>query len=138
MWTNPPSFCELVHIYQRNPQRKLYFLFSVYDNGKISKTYETILIMTRNHRDVSNCFLLSIQTFSTITLGWKKKIFQKTKIKTLRKLVDRIDCGVFSEAVVRSCSANKVFLEISQNSRENTCDRDSFLIKLPTFGRQLY
>ena len=34
------------------------------------------------------------------------------------------------EAVVRSCSAKKVFFEISQNSQENTCARVSFLIKL--------
>ena len=27
------------------------------------------------------------------------------------------------------CSVKKVFLEISQNSQENTCARDSFLIK---------
>ena len=31
-----------------------------------------------------------------------------------------------TEAVVRGCSAKKVFLEISQNSQENTCARDSF------------
>ena len=31
------------------------------------------------------------------------------------------------EAVVRRCSAEKVFLEISQNSQENTCARVSFL-----------
>ena len=30
----------------------------------------------------------------------------------------------------RRCSVKKVFLEISQNSQENTCDRVSFLIKL--------
>ena len=36
-----------------------------------------------------------------------------------------------SEAVVRRCSVKKVFFEISQNSQENTCARDSFLIKLP-------
>ena len=34
------------------------------------------------------------------------------------------------EAVVRRCSVKKVFLEISQNSQENTCVRVSFLIKL--------
>ena len=34
------------------------------------------------------------------------------------------------EAVVRRCSVRKVFLEISQNSQENTCARVSFLIKL--------
>ena len=32
----------------------------------------------------------------------------------------------------------KVLLEISQNSRENTCARVSFLIKLQTSGLQLY
>ena len=31
----------------------------------------------------------------------------------------------------RMCSVEKVFLEISQNSQENTCARVSFLIKLP-------
>ena len=35
-----------------------------------------------------------------------------------------------SEAVVQRCSVKKVFLEILQNSQENTCARDSFLIKL--------
>ena len=30
------------------------------------------------------------------------------------------------------CPTKNVFLEISQNSQENTCARDSFLIKLPT------
>ena len=36
-----------------------------------------------------------------------------------------------SEAVVRRCSVEKVFLEVSQNLQENTCARVSFLIKLP-------
>ena len=34
------------------------------------------------------------------------------------------------EAVVQRCSVRKVFLEILQNSQENTCTRVSFLIKL--------
>ena len=33
---------------------------------------------------------------------------------------------------------NKVFLEISQNSQQNTCARVSFLIKLQGSGLQLY
>ena len=33
----------------------------------------------------------------------------------------------------RRCSVKKVFLEISQNSQENTCARVSFLIKLQAF-----
>ena len=35
------------------------------------------------------------------------------------------------EVVVQRCSIKKVFLEISQNSQENTCARASFLITLP-------
>ena len=35
-----------------------------------------------------------------------------------------------TEAVAQRCSVKKVFLEISQNSQENTCTRVSFLIKL--------
>ena len=43
-----------------------------------------------------------------------------------------------TEAVVRRCSVKKVFLKISQNSKENTGARVSFLIKLQTSGLQLY
>ena len=34
---------------------------------------------------------------------------------------------IYSEAVVQRCSVKKVFLEISQNSLENTRVRDSFI-----------
>ena len=36
--------------------------------------------------------------------------------------------SVLLEAVAQRCSVKKVFLEISQNSQENTCARVSFLI----------
>ena len=42
------------------------------------------------------------------------------------------------EAVVQKSSLKKVFLEISQNSQENTVARVSFLIKLQASGLQLY
>ena len=42
------------------------------------------------------------------------------------------------EAVVQSCSVVKVFVEISQNSQENTCARASILINLQAWGLQLY
>ena len=35
-----------------------------------------------------------------------------------------------AEAVARRCSVKKVFLQITQNSQENTCARICFLIKL--------
>ena len=43
-----------------------------------------------------------------------------------------------TEAVVRRCSVKKTFLEISQNSYENTCARASFSIKLQASDLQLY
>ena len=36
----------------------------------------------------------------------------------------------YIEAVAKRCSVKIVFLEISQNSQENTCARVSFIIKL--------
>ena len=42
--------------------------------------------------------------------------------------------SLVTEAVVRRCSVEKVFLEISQNSQENTCARVSFLIKLQAWA----
>ena len=41
-----------------------------------------------------------------------------------------IETIVSSEAVVRRCFIKKMFLEILQNSQENTCAKVSFLIKL--------
>ena len=42
------------------------------------------------------------------------------------------DFVFYIQAVAQRCSVRKVFLEISQNSQENTCARFSFLIKLQT------
>ena len=42
----------------------------------------------------------------------------------------------WKEAVVQTCSVKKVFLKILQNSQENTCSRDSFLIKFQALGLQ--
>ena len=52
--------------------------------------------------------------------------------------MDATDMKQSIEAVVWRCSVEKVFLEISQNSQENTCARVSFLIKLQASGLQLY
>ena len=43
-----------------------------------------------------------------------------------------------SQAVVLRCSVKKLFQEISQNSQENICTRDSFLMTLQPYGQQLY
>ena len=43
-----------------------------------------------------------------------------------------------AEPVAQMCSVKKVFLEILQNSQENTYARVSLLIKLQASDRQLY
>ena len=54
--------------------------------------------------------------------------FQKLLKKQLNKLGSKTDPrGRCSQ---QRCSVKKVFLEISQNSQENTSARESFLIKL--------
>ena len=42
-----------------------------------------------------------------------------------------------SELVAQKCSVKKVFLEILQNSQENTDCRVSFLIKLQLYSKSL-
>ena len=44
-------------------------------------------------------------------------------------------CPQAPKAVAQTCSVKKVFLEISQNSQENTCARASFLIKLQALAQ---
>ena len=39
----------------------------------------------------------------------------------------------FIEAVAQRCSVRKMFLEILQDSQENTCARVSFLVKLQAY-----
>ena len=43
---------------------------------------------------------------------------------------------IYAEAVVQRCSVKKLFLEISQNLKVNTCARVSFLVKLQASGLQ--
>ena len=43
-----------------------------------------------------------------------------------------------TEIVAPSCSVKTVFLEILQNSQENTCARVSFLIKVQASDLELY
>ena len=64
-----------------------------------------------------------------------KQTFHITKVRTSLKgsMMRNLRCNIFNpEAVVRMCSVEKVFLEISQNSQEHTWVRVSFLIKLQT------
>ena len=48
-------------------------------------------------------------------------------LNTIRSLVNSSVKLKVIEAVIRRCFVKKVILEISQNSQENTCARNSFL-----------
>ena len=48
-----------------------------------------------------------------------------------------LDKSKETEEVTQRFSVKNVFLEISQNSEENTCARVSFLIKLQALGKVL-
>ena len=49
---------------------------------------------------------------------------------TVGKFTPENDGRVIQRAVVQRCSVKKLFLEISQNSQENTCGRVSFFLFL--------
>ena len=51
-------------------------------------------------------------------------------LSTWANIMDMITLYSNSEAATKGVLCKKVFLEISQNSQENTCARVSFLIKL--------
>ena len=51
----------------------------------------------------------------------------------MEDLSNRSFFRLFLAAVVRMCSVKKLFLEIFQNSQENTCARDSFFNKVCNF-----
>ena len=57
-------------------------------------------------------------------------VFEAANMKQKTSMTD----GVHMEAATRGVLWKKVFLEISQNSQENTCARVSFLMKLQVFN----
>ena len=67
-------------------------------------------------------------------------LFVASFLKTLRLFVLRFfNRKVYNlEAFVQSCSVKKVLLSISQNSRESSCARVSFWIKLQALGTGVF
>ena len=62
----------------------------------------------------------------------------QTKMKMWLIIIVNTSFYLTSEAVVPRCSVKKVFLELSQNSQENTRARFSLLVKLQASSLQLY
>ena len=66
----------------------------------------------------------------------KINLLQTLNLTRLKK--NRIIYFRWLEVVVQRFPVKEVFLEISQNSQENTCARVSFLIKMQVLSLQLY
>ena len=57
---------------------------------------------------------------------YKNALFEKKQMRHKKRRIQSYS----PEAVARRCSVKKVFLEISQNSQENTCARVSAGLQL--------
>ena len=73
-------------------------------------------------------------------IGWKSddEIMVLKRLMAMALQMNNKDELIYAKSVVQSCSVQKVFVEISQDSQENTCARVSFLIKLEVWDLQLY
>ena len=108
--------CNLVHIF-RIPFRKNA------SGGLLLERTLNLLKVNFNFCELRNMFVYVFNEILEVN-WWERK---------LRKFLFQImfeKCNKLTEAVAQTCSIKKVFLEILQNSQENTCARVSFLIKL--------
>ena len=73
-------------------------------------------------------------TFLKMIKAWRSMLNKGIKvgaiIMDLSQAFDTLNHSLLPEAAAWRCFVKTVFLEISQNSQENTCGRVSFLIKL--------
>ena len=108
--------CNLVHIF-RIPFRKNA------SGGLLLERTLNLLKVNFNFYELRNMFVYVFNVLLEVN-WWEIK---------LRKFLFQImfeKCNKLAEAVAQTCSIKKVFLEILQNSQENTGARVSFLIKL--------
>ena len=99
----------------------------IQENLVISSKQETgfsQLLQRYNNFMQTNSF---VQISDRITLYWSKSFISNFMIK-----------NNISEAATRGVLCKKTFLEISQNSQENTCARVSFLIKFQASNVQRF
>ena len=92
----------------------------------------------RRSEDALGIQCLMYVQFTSCVQGVSEKIIIIIIIIISLKSWVRIFKNRYSETVVWRWSADKMFLEILQNSDEKTCVRVSFLIKLQASGLQLY
>ena len=102
-------------------------LLKIYKNLGFLLSAVTLVVNSSHADNHSHKYINFFQTLYSL-----KSVFSLNTGYVLTKFfIFKFDLNVnHPKAVVRGCSLKKVFLEISQNSQENTCARDSFLIKL--------
>ena len=101
-----------------------------------------LLLSDKNIRQVDICNeRLSSENLLKIKID-NKLTFEENVEGLCKKINQKINGLTRISSLIRSshqrCSVKKVFLEISQKSQENTCDRVSFSMKLQASGLQLY
>ena len=114
--SNPPLIFEIVQ-----PANKIICCWQTFKKETIAQVIscEFCEIFKNTYRaPLDHCFWNS---WGALTLSTFQTRFPKQNL-------------LFPEAVAQRCSVKKVFLEIAQNSQENTCARVSFLIKLQASG----
>ena len=127
-------------------REKLKDVFGVFKQDRIdhTKLFEEFLVNSKYK--IQECEFLCKSFFGNLFEAFvfyirtKQNIITKNNNITFSQWIKLIKFTILIpiEVVVQSCSVKKVFLKISQNSRENTSARVYFLIKLQAWGLQLY
>ena len=93
---------------------------------------------TREFSGNQRCLIFwKYKTRNMIWFGYMKLVLVFNKLRFFYICIFTL-LPQLSEAVAWSCSVKKVYLEILQNSQENTCARVSFLIKLQVSKKRLW
>ena len=87
-----------------------------------------ILGKFKGHLEAKSLYLYSMACSLCHPLPFETLLYRKIKTQSIRHLQNQQQ-----QSSVSSRSVEKVFLEISQNSQENTCARVSFLIMLQLY-----
>ena len=82
------------------------------------------------------CYIPFSEIYLSISSDNSNSVFNQKRIR--QKLEILLIIVILSRSKHRRRSVKNAFLKILQNSQENACARDSFLIKFQGLGLQLY
>ena len=107
--------------------------YHLYNLKNVKNTHGGVLILVKLHAKACNFTKINTSTwvfarFLNCTNSTKSRNAPHNSIANF--LIHESKYSLITAAVVWRCSVEKVLLEISRNSQENTCARISFLTKL--------